>query len=250
MKRILLVAAMGAAIAFTLGSCGNKDGKTEEAPKQDSTSVEQSEVTTAQFNEAVGIQLGTAFRTQGVELDLDSYTKGLKDAYADKAGMDEQKVGEIIQKYMTQLQAKKAEKELAKSKKFLDSVAQLAGVQRDESGLLYQITEEGAGAQPTDTSWVKIDYVGKLTNGEEFDSSISRGKPAILSLNGVVRGWQIGIPKIKEGGKATLYIPADLGYGEMGRQPIPGNAVMIFDVDLIHVLTHEEVTAYKAGQYE
>lgn len=194
--------------------------------------------------------MGGMFKAQQIKLDIDSYIKGVMAGYAGEPSMDEAKVQEVIQKFVQQNQERMAKLELEKSQHFLDSVAKLPGVQRDESGLLYKITEEGAGVQPTDTSYVKIDYVGKLADGTEFDSSISRGTPLVIGLNGVVRGWQIGIPKLKEGGKATLYIPADLGYGEMGRQSIPGNAVMIFDVDLIHVLTPAEVEAYMKGEYK
>ena len=80
-------------------------------------------------------------------------------------------------------------------------------------GVYYIITEEGDGTHPSLDDYVKCHYKGYLVDGSEFDSSYSRNQPATFPLKGVVKGWQIGIPKISKGGKATLFIPSQLGYG-------------------------------------
>jgi FKBP-type peptidyl-prolyl cis-trans isomerase FkpA len=98
------------------------------------------------------------------------------------------------------------------------------------SGMYYQIIEPGSGATPTINSTVKANYTGKFTNNTSFDSGV-----ASFPLNGVIAGWTIGIPLIKQGGKIKLIIPPYLAYGCNDYRGIPGNSVLIFDVDLLEV---------------
>lgn len=105
--------------------------------------------------------------------------------------------------------------------------------QRSDSGLYYVIDEPGAGAQPTATSSVTVEYRGYFTNGSVFDA----GKPGGLTfgLNQVIKGWTEGIPYFKEGGSGILLVPAHLGYGSNDSGSIPGGSVLVFDVKLISV---------------
>jgi FKBP-type peptidyl-prolyl cis-trans isomerase FkpA len=103
-------------------------------------------------------------------------------------------------------------------------------------GLFYVIETEGSGANPITSSTVTVHYEGFLLNGDKFDSSIDRGQPATFPLTAVIRGWQLGIPRLKEGGKGKLLIPSSLGYGRSGSgNSIPANAVLIFNVELLNV---------------
>ncbi|MCJ7838946.1 MAG: FKBP-type peptidyl-prolyl cis-trans isomerase, partial [Burkholderiales bacterium] len=77
-----------------------------------------------------------------------------------------------------------------------------------------------------------VNYRGTLTNGDEFDSSFKRGKPATFPLNGVIKGWTEGLQLIKEGGKIQLVIPPELAYRDRG--PL-GHRTLVFDVELISV---------------
>lgn len=93
---------------------------------------------------------------------------------------------------------------------------------------------EGSGVPVAKGERVTIHYTGWLTNGTIFDSSVKRGEPAQFGLNGLIQGWQIGIPGMKPGGIRRLFIPPDLGYGVSGSgSTIPGNANLIFEVKLI-----------------
>ena len=105
----------------------------------------------------------------------------------------------------------------------------------DPSGLRYLILAEGTGEKPSNTDGVLVKYKGMLlSNGSVFDQN-SEGIQ--LPLTGVINGWRIGIPFIKEGGKILLYIPSILGYGcRWTSSKIPGNANLIFEVELISVL--------------
>jgi peptidylprolyl isomerase len=110
------------------------------------------------------------------------------------------------------------------------------------SGLKYTDTTVGAGAEATSGQKVSVHYTGWLDNngekGKKFDSSLDRGQPFSFALGGgqVIKGWDEGVAGMKVGGKRTLIIPPDLGYGARGAPgAIPPNATLIFDVELLGV---------------
>ena len=106
---------------------------------------------------------------------------------------------------------------------------------KDISGLYYMTTLAGTGVSPTTASTVEVKYKGSLVNGTVFDQTAA-DKTAIFPLSGLIKGWQIGIPLMKKGGKATLLIPSGLGYGGSAiGTVIPANSVLIFDLELIDV---------------
>lgn len=107
---------------------------------------------------------------------------------------------------------------------------------RHESGLYYVITKEGTGDQPNNYSTVEVFYKGFLINGNIFDQTTSSTGPYAGFLQDLIVGWQVGVPLLKEGGSGTFYIPSAMGYGPDGANSIPGNSVLIFDIDLITVL--------------
>jgi FKBP-type peptidyl-prolyl cis-trans isomerase FkpA len=94
---------------------------------------------------------------------------------------------------------------------------------------------EGSGASPTATDRVTVHYAGRLADGTEFDSSYSRNAPATFPLNGVIACWTQGVAQMKVGGKATLVCPPDLAYGPSGTGPIPPNATLTFEVELLGI---------------
>ncbi len=106
-----------------------------------------------------------------------------------------------------------------------------------ESGLYYIETLSGTGRQAVAGNTVKVHYEGRLLDGTIFDSSYDRVKPFefILGDRKVIQGWDEGIAYMKEGGKATLIIPSELGYGARGTGSIPGYSTLTFDVELIDV---------------
>ncbi len=104
------------------------------------------------------------------------------------------------------------------------------------SGLKYVVDEEGSGdATPQAGQVVSVHYTGKLLNGTKFDSSRDRGKPIEFPVGKgrVIKGWDEALLEMKKGEKRTLIVPSNLGYGPSGRGPIPPDATMIFDVELI-----------------
>jgi FKBP-type peptidyl-prolyl cis-trans isomerase len=89
--------------------------------------------------------------------------------------------------------------------------------------------------KPKVTDIVTVDYEGKLLDGTVFDSSYARNQPATFPLNRLVPGWQIAIPNMGVGEIIEIAIPADLAYGPVGRGPIPGNATLVFKVELLAI---------------
>ena len=109
-----------------------------------------------------------------------------------------------------------------------------------ESGLKITITEPGKGEKPKKGDKVYVNYVGTLAaNGKEFDNSDGYPIDFILGKGEVIKGWDEGIALLAKGGKAKLYVPANLGYGAKGYPmpegegvSIPSNADLIFEVEL------------------
>jgi FKBP-type peptidyl-prolyl cis-trans isomerase FkpA len=106
-------------------------------------------------------------------------------------------------------------------------------VQTHPSGMLYQIISAGNGAIPTLASRVSVRYTGKLMNGTVFDSRTTT--PAEFTLGQVITGWQLGVPLIQKGGTVRLIIPSSLAYGCTATGPIPADAVLFFEIELVDV---------------
>ena len=124
------------------------------------------------------------------------------------------------------------------------------GVVETESGLQYKVLVEGTGISPESADTVEVHYEGRLLDGTVFDSSRERGESIEFALNRVIKGWTEGLTYAKEGGQIELYIPADLAYGKRGSGPIPGNATLIFNIELIKVkkfAAEEEAPVEKAN---
>lgn len=105
--------------------------------------------------------------------------------------------------------------------------------------LLIEDVKIGEGAVAAKGKTVSVHYTGVLTNGTKFDSSLDRGQPIVFSLGTgmVIKGWDQGVEGMKVGGKRKLTIPPDLAYGAKGTPggPIPPNATLVFDVELVDV---------------
>jgi FKBP-type peptidyl-prolyl cis-trans isomerase FkpA len=105
-----------------------------------------------------------------------------------------------------------------------------------DGGLRWRrIAGEGAGAKPTVADTVTVHYEGRFIDGGVFDSSYERGEPASFPLGRLIPGWQVAIPQMGVGDTIEIAVPADLGYGPVGKGPIPGGATLLFKVELIDI---------------
>ena len=193
---------------------------------------------------SLGYQFGQSLKLQGVDIDLDVYTSGIRDALGGKE--PRMKAEEIratvaeLQKRVAAVRQKElgemAVKNLAEAKVFLAENGKKEGVKTLPSGLQYKVLAEGSGKTPKATDTVTVHYRGTFINGMEFDSSIGRGQPATFQVNGVIPGWTEALQLMKEGDKWQLFVPPELAYGERGAPPrIAPNSILIFEVELISV---------------
>jgi FKBP-type peptidyl-prolyl cis-trans isomerase FkpA len=105
-----------------------------------------------------------------------------------------------------------------------------------KSGLQYTSLRVGTGATPGPTDTVRVNYRGTLLNGREFDSSYKSGRPVEFQLNQVIKCWTEGLQMMKVGGKAELYCPANIAYGDNGIVgSIPPFASLTFEVELLDI---------------
>ncbi|MEM6916565.1 MAG: FKBP-type peptidyl-prolyl cis-trans isomerase, partial [Verrucomicrobiota bacterium] len=124
----------------------------------------------------------------------------------------------------------------AVGQEFLDENAKKEGVEITESGLQYEVLEEGDGPKPSATDNVTVHYHGTLIDGTVFDSSVDRGSPASFPLNRVIPGWTEGVQLMPVGSKFRFTIPYDLAYGERGSPPkIEPYSTLIFEVELLEI---------------
>jgi FKBP-type peptidyl-prolyl cis-trans isomerase len=171
--------------------------------------------------------------------------RGLSDAEPDPAVLAKMPAfQEFVQGRLAAAQAKvelenaaAAEGKIAESAALFEALKSEEGVESTESGLYYKVIESGSDAKPSMDDSVLVHYKGTLIDGTQFDSSYDRGQPATFPLNGVVKGFGEGLTKVGAGGKITLYIPSELGYGN---NPRPGGVIkagdtLIFECELIEV---------------
>src|SRR4051794_37353095 len=123
-----------------------------------------------------------------------------------------------------------------------NAIAQTGKTMTTPSGLQITDTKVGTGATPKSGQTAVVHYTGWLyengAKGKKFDSSVDRGKPFEFPVGAhrVIAGWDEGVATMKVGGKRTLLIPPQLGYGAGGAgSAIPPNATLIFEVELLGV---------------
>ncbi len=193
---------------------------------------------------ALGLDLGTYFKTLGEDLDLTILHQGVLDSYqGGKPLLSEEEAAEIQQKFVQKQQEERLTQTLemmSKNKQaaddFLKENAAREGVVTTDSGLQYKILTPGDGPKPRAEDTVKVHYKGTLLDGSEFDSSYSRGEPAVFPLNQVIPGWTEALQLMNTGTKAQIFLPPDLAYGDRGAPPViePGS-MLIFEVELIGI---------------
>jgi FKBP-type peptidyl-prolyl cis-trans isomerase FkpA len=183
----------------------------------------------------------TVFRSLAVfnlsAAEFEIVKQGIIDAHAGVASStDPTTYSQKIQELAKARRKAAGERQAAAGKKYLETVAKEKGAHLTKSGLVYLPLAEGSGNSPRATDNVKVHYRGTLIDGTEFDSSHKRGKPLDFKLDGVIKCWTEGLQLMRPGGKARLFCPPQLAYGENGAgELILPNATLAFEVELLEV---------------
>jgi FKBP-type peptidyl-prolyl cis-trans isomerase FkpA len=183
---------------------------------------------------AVGRQMSVySFTSEELEFVL----RGINDEVTGKKPMvDLDSYSFEIQELTAERRKARADKLNAATKEFIGKVAKEKGAVKTASGMVYVSLKEGSGPSPVATDKVTVQYRGTLVDGNEFDSSYTRGQPGEFPLGGLIKCWIEGLQMMKVGGKAKLVCPAEIAYGEKGVGGfVPPNATLIFEIELLGV---------------
>ena len=194
---------------------------------------------------AIGFTGGQNFRQQGADIDVEQFTQGLRDALeGNEPAMTPAEIQTTMVEFQQVLAAEEDDRALADAaanaaagEAFLAENATKEGVVVLDSGLQYEVLEEGTGASPKTTDRITIHYEGTLIDGTVFDSSLQRGTPATFTLNQLIPGWIEGMQLMEVGSKWRLFVPGEIAYGMTPRPggPIGPNATLIFEIELLAV---------------
>ncbi len=187
---------------------------------------------------SLGVSVGLNLKEQGFSLDsVEDFAQALNDVLSgNELAVPQEKVQTLVNEYFTELQKKRFEEKVAEGNKFLEENKKKDGVVTLESGLQYEVINEGDGAKPEATDMVTVHYTGTLIDGTVFDSSVQRGEPATFPVNGVIPGWVEALQLMPVGAKWKLAIPYNLAYGERGAGQLIGPySTLVFEVELLSI---------------
>lgn len=194
---------------------------------------------------AIGMNFGRSLSAQEIEPDIDLLVQGLRDGLGDgPALMTEEEIQQTLQAFTDTMRAEIAEEReaqgqhnLQEGEEFLTRNREQPGVEETDSGLQYEILEQGTGPTPDETNQVRVHYEGALLDGTVFDSSYERGEPVVFPVNRVIPGWTEALQMMPVGSKWRLWIPATLAYGGEGAgDRIGPNATLVFEVELLGIV--------------
>ena len=251
MKKSLVVTSIAVAFVLSFGVVLEYAAAQDDAEQSNAVTLE-SELDKISY--IIGRQLATSIIQNQLEVNVAAVLKGMDDMLnqTEPVLTEEEMQGammalqSIVEEKQKEAQAEREEmmaerkeeagENIKKAQAFLEENKKKEGVVELPSGLQYQVIEKGEGDKPEATSKVKVHYRGTLLNGEQFDSSYDRGEPATFGVNQVISGWQEALQLMSPGAKLKLFIPPDLAYGENGNARIPGNSLLIFDVELLEIV--------------
>jgi FKBP-type peptidyl-prolyl cis-trans isomerase FkpA len=231
-KKLLVI---GLISSVAMVGCNKETAKQDDVVKLDT--LEQ------KVNYIVAQNMALNLQQSGLTIEPGAFAQGLRDIHngVESRLTDEEKEV-VMQTFQEQAMAKHEEElrklsdsNLAEGQAYLETNQAKEGVQVTDSGLQYRVLTEGDGVKPSETDTVSVHYSGKLIDGTEFDSSYGRGEPVNFPVNGVIAGWTEALQLMPQGSKWELVIPSDLAYGPGGNGPIPPNAVLVFEVELLEV---------------
>ena len=205
----------------------------ENIPELGGAIVQQDPATTTRhYSYAIGLEIGRNFKTQANDLDLEQLVAGVKDGLG---GAQPRFNEQTLQAAMQELGRMQMSAHARKNKQYLERNRQAEGVKVFPSGLQYKVLKQGTGPKPTLKDTVQAHYTGRLIDGTVFDSSVERGQPFTTKLTEVIPGWTEALKNMNVGSKWLIVVPSDLAYGERGMGPIPPQATLIFEMELLGI---------------
>jgi len=192
----------------------------------------------------LGASIGISYQSQMIDVDPMIFLNALNKTYADDSTLiSVEDMKNVVRKYDKELreskifeEKQKAEYNRIEGERFKEEYKRISNSAIElESGLIYNILNEGFGDIPTDKDRVVVHYTGKLIDGTVFDSSVERGEPSKFVVGAVIKGWQEALQLMNVGSKWELVIPSDLAYGDRGTGNIPANSTLIFEVELLGI---------------
>lgn len=190
----------------------------------------------------IGLNMGQNLAPAEGSLDMPAFMRGLEDAMAGNDPALEP--GEIqtalnafsqaINERMMAEQEAEGAANMEAGQAYLEENAARDGVQVTESGLQYEVLEEGEGEQPQPTDQVRVLYTGTLIDGTEFDSS--GDTPTQFGVGGVIAGFSEALQLMREGARYRIVIPSDIAYGPGGSGRIGPNSTLIFEIELVEIV--------------
>jgi FKBP-type peptidyl-prolyl cis-trans isomerase FkpA len=248
MKKTAIAILITSAIGLT--ACGQKDTdllKVEEL-KLETQAEQQAYAMGASVGQFIEQKMNNQAELD-VKLDKKLVVKGFVAALQGESQLDMKEIQTLTlameaasREKQQAISEAKAKTNIAEGEKFLAENAEREGVTVTDSGLQYEVISEGDGASPTAEDTVTVHYKGTLLDGTEFDSSYSRGEPATFPLSRVIPGWTEGVQLMKVGSKFKFYIPAELAYGERSTGKITPNSTLVFEFELLDVVSAEAAT--------
>lgn len=196
------------------------------------------------FSYAAGMNIAVNMKEQGIQkINATLMAKAISDVFENKdRALKPEVANSCLQSQMTIYgeqksaeSSKKSAAEVAKGRMFLEANSKRTGVITLKDGLQYEIVKAGdsTGIRPTVNDTVVVDYVGKLIDGTEFDSSTKNGGPVTFPVSGVIKGWTEILQLMTKGAHWKVFIPTELAYGDRGAgAAIPGGAALVFDIML------------------
>jgi len=188
---------------------------------------------------AIGLSVANFYKQMNItNINSALVTRAINDVNKKgKTLMDDQQANACMSNYIQKTKAEKASGNKKIGLDFLAANKKKPGVVTLPSGLQYTIIKEGTGPKPALTDMVRVHYHGTLIDGKVFDSSVERGQPIELAVNGVIPGWTEALQLMSVGSKWKLFIPSNLAYGDQQAGPMiaPGST-LVFDVELLDIV--------------
>jgi FKBP-type peptidyl-prolyl cis-trans isomerase FklB len=239
--KILLVTTLSAAIALPSFAQTTHTAATHTAAVHKPAAAAPVMLKTTQdsLSYAIGLSLANFYKQQNItNVNTALVMRAITDVNkGGKLVMDEQQANACIVGYMQKEKAEKASVAKKQGEAFLAANKNKPGVVTTPSGLQYLVLKAGTGEKPKLTDMVRVHYHGTLLDGKVFDSSVDRGQPIELAVNGVIPGWTEALQMMPVGSKWKLFIPSNLAYGDQQAGPMiaPGST-LIFDVELLAIV--------------